>query len=93
MCFIPMLGKKIIFMKNLNFSFQNELGSRSSSTHIGTNNFKPLVFPKKKKVLILISLPEILGFVTNFQLHATTNSYSCLKQVTHNIQLHVTLNM
>jgi hypothetical protein len=61
-----MLGKKIIFMKNLNFNFQNELGSRSSSTHIGINNFKPLVFPQKKMVLILISLLEILGFVTNF---------------------------
>jgi hypothetical protein len=62
MCFIPMLGKFFIFMKNLNFNFQNELGSRSSSTHIGTNNFKPLVFPKKKKGFDIDFTTRNLGF-------------------------------
>jgi hypothetical protein len=37
-----------------------------------------------------------LSFATKIQLHvshATTNFYSCLKQVAHDIQLHATLRM
>ncbi len=44
----------------------------------------------------LISLLEILGFTIKIQLHvtdATANLCSCIRQVTHDIQLHVTLRM
>jgi hypothetical protein len=39
---------------------------------------------------------EILGFATKIQLHvthATANLCSCIRQVAHDIQLHVTLHM
>jgi hypothetical protein len=42
------------------------------------------------------TLLNFLGFVTKIQLHvthATTNLCSCLRQVAHDIQLHVTLHM
>jgi hypothetical protein len=39
----------------------------------------------------MFTLVEILGFAIKIQLHVTTNLCSCLKQVTHDIQLYETL--
>ncbi len=38
-CILFQCWKTLHFMKNINPNFQNELGSRSNSTHIGNNNF------------------------------------------------------
>ncbi len=62
MCFYSNVGRFFIFTKNLNSTFQNELSSRSSCTHIGTNNFEPLVFPPKKNGFDIAFTTRNLGF-------------------------------